>query len=346
MKLAQLAQVTGAELVGDPDLEIAGVADLKSATKEEVSFFTSTQFGRSFDKALAETDAGAIFIAPDADRPEGKNLLLIGNPSQAFQKVAELLHPQPASAFTGIHPSAVIHPSAQIGEKVTIGPNSVIDQDVVVGPNTTIGAQVFIGAATTIGSECTLHPQVVIREACQLGKRVEIQSGAIIGSCGFGYTSETGKHHKLKQLGNVVLEDDVEIGANTTVDRGRFKSTIVHRGTKIDNLVQIAHNVEVGEDNLIVGQTGIAGSTKTGKHVVLAGQVAVNGHIELCDQTVVGARSGVMQSTKEAGTYIGEPAIPYNKYRRHFMHLMRLERYAERIKKLEEELKALSKDQD
>ena len=337
--LAKLAELTGARLVGDPSTTIEGVADLESATPSDVSFLTATQFGgsfKSYEKAMRASKAGAIFVSEEIDLPSDRQFLVTPDPSQAFQSIVQLLRPKIESGFEGIHPSAVVHPSAKIGTDVTIGPCAVIDRDVTIGNGTTIGAQVFIGAETEIGLQCFLHPRSTVREGCRLGSRVILQPGAVIGSCGFGYTTdEKGIHTKIEQLGAVVLEDDVEIGANTTVDRARFAETRIRAGTKIDNLVQIGHGVQIGPSNLIVGQTGIAGSTKTGRNVVLAGQVAVNGHIELADGVIVAARSAVMKSLKEAGKYVGKPAIPYADYRRHFMHLLRLERYAKRIEALE-----------
>lgn len=346
LTLAQLAEITGATVVGDPSATIEGVADLSSATPSDISFLSPTQFEgsfKSYEKAMRKSKAGAIFVSKEVDLPSDKMFLVSADPSQSFQKTVELFHPQIKSGFDSVHPSAVIHPTAKIGTNVTVGPCAVIDRDVVIGEGTIIGAQVFVGAETKIGAGCILHPHSTVREGCTLGNRVQLQPGAVIGSCGFGYTTDAnGIHTKIEQLGAVILEDDVEIGANTTIDRARFTKTIIRAGTKIDNLVQIAHGVEVGPSNLIVGQSGIAGSTKTGRNVVLAGQVAVNGHIELADQVMVAARSAVMKSLKKPGKYIGEPAVPYADFRRHFMHLLRLDRYAKRIAALETQIAALS----
>ncbi len=348
LTLAQLAELTGARVVGDPSTTIEGVADLASATPSDVSFLSATQFGgsfKSYEKAMRTSKAGAIFVSDEIELPSDRQFLITPDPSQSFQTIVQLLHPKIETGFEGIHPSAVIHPTAKIGTDVTIGPCAVIDRDVVIGNGTHIGAQVSIGAQTVIGDHCLLHPRSTVREGCRLGNRVQLQPGAVIGSCGFGYTTDAnGIHTKIEQLGAVVLEDDVEIGANTTIDRGRFAKTRVRSGTKIDNLVQIAHGVDVGPSNLIVGQSGIAGSTKTGRNVVLAGQVAVNGHIELADQVMVAARSAVMRSLKEPGKYIGEPAVPYADFRRQFMHLLRLDRYAKHIAELETRLKSLESD--
>ncbi len=338
--LARIAELTGSTLNGDPNFVITGVAELASATPSDLSFFAVNPYlNVSFDGAMRRTQAGAVFIDSSQKTREGKQTLIHDNPSQAFQTIVELFCPPIDSAFTGVHETAVIHPTAQLGENVHIGPHVVIDQGAVIGSNTRIDSGSVVGAKARIGEDSHLYPRVTIREGCILGSRVIIQPGAVIGSCGFGYTTRAdGKHTKIDQLGNVVLEDDVEIGANTTIDRGRFKSTKIGKGTKIDNLVQIAHNVQVGQDNLIVGQTGIAGSSKTGRNVVLAGQVAVNGHIELGDGVIIAARSGVIKGFKEAGKYVGEPCMPFGDYRRLWMHFMRLDRYSKRIKALEEKV--------
>jgi UDP-3-O-[3-hydroxymyristoyl] glucosamine N-acyltransferase len=237
-----------------------------------------------------------------------------------------------------IHPTAIIHESAQIGPNVTIAPHVVIDRDVKIGAGSRIGPHVSIGYSVEIGADCQIHPHCTIRERCILHNRVILQPGAVIGSCGFGYAPDAqGRHIKFEQLGIVILEDDVEIGANTTIDRARFKATIVRKGTKIDNLVQIAHNVEIGEHNIIAAQSGIAGSAKTGRYVMLGGQVGVLGHVELEDHVMIATRGGVSKSLK-AGKYRGSPAIPLAAYNRQEVYIRRLEEFVERLKTLEQQL--------
>lgn len=259
--------------------------------------------------------------------------------------MVDLLHPvrQSPSGFKGIHPSAVIHETAQLENSVTVGPHAVIDEDVKIGSGTFIGAGAYIGPQTTIGALCLIHPRVVIREGCQIGQRVIIQPGAVIGSCGFGYTTDKqGRHVKLNQVGNVVIEDDVEIGANTTIDRARFKSTKVSQGSKLDNLVQLGHGVELGAHNIIISQTGIAGSTSTGQYVVLAGQVAVAGHLHLSNGVTVAGKSGVTKSLP-AGKYGGIPAVPLEEYNRNHVFLRNIERYIEQLKALAKRIESLEK---
>ena len=339
--LAELAAKCAAQLVGDPETSISGVNTLDEASLADASFLANPRY----IEAMKQSKAGVICVTADAPRTEGKNYLISPNPSLAFQIIAELLplSEKKGSGFTGIHPTAVVHESAKIGPNVTIGPNSVIDRGVAIGANTRIGPNVSIGYDSSIGSDCELHPSCVIRERCRLGSRVIVQPGAVIGSCGFGYAPNAlGQHIKLEQLGIVILEDDVEIGANTTIDRSRFKATIIRRGSKIDNLVQIAHNVEVGEHNVIAAQTGIAGSSKTGKHVMLGGQVGIVGHVELEDQVLVATRGGVSKSLK-SGKYRGSPAIPIHEYNRQEVHVRKLDEYVERLKALEKKLNTQNK---
>jgi UDP-3-O-[3-hydroxymyristoyl] glucosamine N-acyltransferase len=334
--LAELGAHCGAQLIGDPSIIISGVNTLDEATLADASFLANSRY----TEAMKTTQAGVICVTPQIPLPEGKNFLVSDDPSRTFQLIAELLLPTTTTGFLGIHPSAVIHPSVILGENVTIGPNTVIDRNAKIGSNTHIGPNVSIGFEVKIGEDCQIQPNCTIRERCQLGNRVILQPGVVIGSCGFGYTPDKlGRHTKLEQLGIVILEDDVEIGANSTIDRSRFKATIIRRGTKIDNLVQIAHNVEVGEHNIIAAQTGIAGSVKTGKYVMLGGQVGVVGHVELDDHVLIATRGGVSKSLK-AGKYRGSPAIPIAEYHRQEVHVRKLDEYVQRLKELEKKLQS------
>lgn len=335
--LAELAAHSAAQLIGDPNAVVLGVNTLEKATRDDASFLANSRYVH----AMAQSEAGVICVNPGVPLTEGKNFLVSNDPSRAFQKIAELILPVGKSGFTGIHSTAVIHETAQIDQGVSIGPYAVIDRNVSIGQGTTIGAHVSIGYEVQIGTNCYLHPSSIVREKCQLGNRVILQPGAVIGSCGFGFTPDArGHHQKLEQLGIVILEDDVEVGANSSIDRSRFKATIVRRGTKIDNLCQIAHNVEIGEHNIIAAQTGIAGSSKTGKYVVLGGQVGVVGHIELEDGVMVASRGGISKSLKK-GKYRGSPAIPIEEYHRHEVHVRKIEEYFERIKELEKKVSSL-----
>lgn len=340
--LKELAELTSAQLVGNPDHLISNIDTLENATSGDASFLANPRY----KEAMKTSEAGVICIDPTIPLEAGKNYLISNDPSRTFQIIAEALYESKdsKSGFAGIHPTAIIHESAKIGLNVTIGPYAVIDRDVSIGDNTIIGSNCFIGFKATIGKDCHIHPTCVVRERCILGDRVILQPGAIIGSCGFGYTtSAMGIHSKLEQLGIVIIEDDVEIGANTTVDRARFKATRIAKGTKIDNLVQIAHNVEVGPGNLIAAQTGIAGSSKTGKNVMMGGQVGVLGHVEVADFVMIATRGGVSKSLTQAGKYRGSPAIDITEYNRQKVHVRKLDEYVKIIKDLQKRIEELEK---
>jgi len=337
---AQLA----VQLVGDPSQRITGVNTLEEATSVDASFLANPRY----KEAMKQSKAGVICIDSQTPLIEGKNYLVSSNPTLLFQNIIALIYGASSakSGFEGIHPTAVIHETAQIAPNVTIGPHAVIDRNVKIGAGSSIGPNVSIGFEVEIGTACQIHPNCTIRERCRLGNRVILQPGVVIGSCGFGYTLDSqGRHIKLEQVGIVVLEDDVEIGANTTIDRSRFKETMIRKGTKIDNLVQIAHNVEIGPHNVIAAQTGIAGSSKTGKYVMMGGQVGIVGHVELDDEVLIATRGGVSKSLKK-GKYRGSPAVPLMEYQRQEVHVRKLEEYVERLKKLESQLSEKNLEQN
>ncbi len=338
--LEELATLTGSELFGDPHHQITGVEDLENATSSDASFLENPRY----EKQMRASQAGVVYLSPSARRAENQNYLINAHPSLAFQQTIELFIHSPQSGFVGIHPTAVIHPEAKIGEEVTVGPHAVVDRGAKIGNRTVLGANVSIGAESTVGEDCMIYQNVVVREGCWLGNRVILQPGAVIGSCGFGYFSDKkGFHHKLRQLGAVVIEDDVEVGANTTIDRARFKMTRIKEGSKLDNLVQIAHQVEVGPHNLMAAQVGIAGSTKTGAHVVMGGQVGVAGHISVTDGVMFAAKSGVSKSVSKGGVYGGIPAAPIKEATAHFIQSRNLGKFFKRVKDLEQKLDALLK---
>jgi UDP-3-O-[3-hydroxymyristoyl] glucosamine N-acyltransferase len=338
--LKELAELTRGRLVGNPAHLIRNIADLESASSDEASFLANPRY----ENVMRTSSAGVILVDSKVNTSDGRNYLIVEEPSRAFQTLIDTFfpHAKEGSGFMGVHPTAIVHPLAKVDPTVQIGPHAVIDQYAEVGKGSQIGAGSYIGSRVKIGIDCLLHPHVTIRERCILGNRVVIQPGAVIGSCGYGYaTDQKGQHTKLNQVGIVVLEDDVEIGANTTIDRARFKETRIKRGTKIDNLVQIAHGVEVGEHNLIVAQAGIAGSTITGKHVILAGQTAIAGHIKLADGVIIAGKSGVSKSITKAGKYNGIPVMPVDQYNRNTVHLRNIGEYVEKIRQLSERVKEL-----
>lgn len=340
--IEELARLTHCEVVGDKTHVITGVDALEIAGGEDASFLANPKYR----EAMLKSTAGVICIDKQTEQAPGKNYLVSESPSRTFQTIVELflISQHNKSGFEGIHPTAVIHPSAQIGKGVQIGPYAVIDQEAIIGDGTRIMAHVSIGSGAIIGTDCIFYPHAVIREKCVIGNRVILQPGAIIGSCGFGFTTDArGKHTKLDQLGIVVIEDDVEIGSSTAIDRARFKSTKIGQNSKIDNLVQIAHNVQIGPSNIIVSQTGIAGSAKTGRNVVLGGQAGVVGHLEIADGVMIATRGGVSKTISKMGKYAGSPVMPLADYNRQQVHLRKIEEYVKKIEELEKRLNELEK---
>ncbi len=339
--LSDLAAKLKCKLEGDPQKRISGVSDLDQATSEDVSFFSNARYAQ----ALKSSQAGLLIVDASTSLDEQKNYLISPNPSETFQALIELFHPPHKfpSEFLGIHPTAIIHSSAQLDSTVNVGPYAVIDGNVTIGSNTFIGSGVYIGPNVQIGKDCLIHPHAVIREDCIIKDRVIIQPGAVIGSCGFGYiTSSQGTHQKLNQVGNVAIDSDCEIGANTTIDRARFKSTDIGQGTKIDNLVQIGHGARVGKHNIIVAQCAIAGSTTLGQYVILAGQVAIAGHIILDDFVKIAAKSGVTKSLSK-GTYGGFPAIAIEEHNRNHVMLRNIKKFVDQLKTIESKVIELEK---
>ncbi|QVL57194.1 MAG: UDP-3-O-(3-hydroxymyristoyl)glucosamine N-acyltransferase [Simkaniaceae bacterium] len=341
--LGELSELTETELVGNPDLEISSVDNLESASEKDASFLANPKY----NEAMKQSSAGVICIDRKTEVVEGKNFLISDNPSRTFQLIAEkiIASTHQGSGFSGVHPTAVIHESATIGKDVTIGPHAVIDAYAVIGDGSQIYPNVYIGVAVKLGENCALYPNSVVRERCILGNRVILQPGAVIGSCGYGYTTDTitGRHTKLEQLGNVVLEDDVEIGANTTIDRARFKQTLIRKGTKLDNLVQVAHNVELGENNIIVSQTGIAGSSKLGNNVFLGGQAGVVGHISITDNVKVATRGGVSKSITQAGIYGGGPVSPMPEFNKRQVLLRKIATFVSDLANLKKRVDKLER---
>jgi UDP-3-O-[3-hydroxymyristoyl] glucosamine N-acyltransferase len=338
--LKDLAELTKSQLIGDPNHIITGVESLELASPSDASFLANLRYKDRMNHSLA----GVVFLQSPIGLLEGKNYLVNQDPSLAFQRTIELflIGPYNQSGFLGIHETAVIHPTAKIGKDVQIGPYVTIDHGAIIADHTQILSHVSIGAGVQIGTHCTIYPHVTIREKCILGNRVVIQPGAVIGSCGFGLsTSAEGVHTRLDQLGIVILEDDVEIGANTTIDRARLKTTLIGKGSKVDNLVQIGHNVQIGHHNIIVSQTGISGSAKTGRNVVLGGQAGIVGHLEIAAGTFISARGGVSKTIPKPGKYAGTPVQPIAEHNRQQVHLRKISEYVKRIEELEKKVKEL-----
>jgi UDP-3-O-[3-hydroxymyristoyl] glucosamine N-acyltransferase len=333
LTLEQLAKTSGGELVGDPSLQITGAASLGEATPGEISFFAN----RKYIALLRKTRASAVFVSPDFAEPITLAQIRVANPTKAFEQVVVKFAPKPVPFAPGIHPTAVIAPSARIGKCVSIQPHAVIEPGTRIGDDTIIGAGSYIGHETVVGPACLIYPRVTIRERSRIGSRVIIHSGAVIGADGFGFEMVDGRHQKIQQLGIVQIDDDVEIGANTTVDRARFGRTWIQEGVKIDNLVQIAHNVVIGKNSVIVAQTGISGSTRVGELVTMAGQVGIAGHIEIADGSIIAAKSGVAKSLP-GGVWFGYPAVPFTEAKQQIAWIHRLGKLFARVKEIEKKL--------
>src|SRR5690242_8835312 len=331
--LEELATESGGELIGDPALKITGASSLSEATQGEISFFTD----RKYIGLLRKTRASAIFVPLDFAERINAAQIRVSNPTKSFEKVLLKFAPKPVNFATGVHPSAVVDASAQLGERVSVQPLAVIEPGAKIGDDTIIGAGSYVGHDTVIGSACHIYPHVTIRERSRIGSRVIIHSGAVIGADGFGFEMIDGRQQKIPQLGIVQIDDDVEIGANTTVDRARFGRTWIQQGVKIDNLVQIAHNVVIGKNSVIVAQTGISGSTRVGERVTMAGQVGIVGHVEIADGSVIAAQSGVSKNVP-GGVWFGYPAGPIEETKQQIAWIRSLGKLFARVKELEKKL--------
>ncbi len=331
--LQELATLSGGELIGDPKLQITGAASLGEATLGEISFFAN----RKYIGLLRKTRASAIFVPPDFAEPINAAQVRVSNPTKAFEQVLLKFAPSAVTFAPGIHSTAIVDPSVQLGERVSIQPLAVIEAGTRIGDDTIVGAGSYIGHETVIGSACHIYPQVTIRERSKIGSRVIVHSGAVIGADGFGFEMVDGRQEKIQQLGIVQIDDDVEIGANTTIDRARFGRTWIQEGAKIDNLVQIAHNVVIGKNTVIAAQSGIAGSVQIGQRVLIGGQVGVIGHIEIGDNTAIGAQSGISKNIS-GGAWWASPAVPLAEAKQQIAWVRRLGKLFARVKEIERKL--------
>lgn len=336
--LAEIAGHVGGEVVGDKTVVIRGFAGLKDAGPGDISFLANMKY----KALLGETCASAVFVSNQEQFSVKTNLIKVENPSSAFSRVLSLFAEQPPFP-EGIHPSAVIATTARIGKGAAVGACAVIEDQVVIGERTKILPGSVIGFKSQIGNDCLIYSNVTIREKIRIGDRVIIHSGTVIGSDGFGFISEEGVHEKIPQIGTVELGDDVEIGANVTIDRARFDKTVIGDGTKIDNLVQIAHNVRIGKNCLIVSQVGISGSTVIEDNVILGGQVGVVGHVTVGAGAMAAAQSGIAQSVEPGMIVLGSPAQPHMKAKRVSAAVGKLPEYLKIIRGLEIKIQELEK---
>jgi UDP-3-O-[3-hydroxymyristoyl] glucosamine N-acyltransferase len=328
----ELAEYLGAKIDGDARAQISGVAAPERAQAGDLIYLDSPRH----QQRAADSAATCVIVRSGA-RLAGKTTLEVSEPKFAFVKAAHWLLPEPAREVA-IHPTAIIAPDAKVGERVSIGPYVVIEEDAEIGAGSVIEAFCFLGRGTRLGENCRLHPHVTLYAGSRLGRRVELHAGAVIGSDGFGYVFGEGRHWKFPQIGTVEIGDDVEIGSNTAVDRGSLEATQIGKGVKIDNLVQIAHNVQIGENSVLAAQTGISGSSTLGKHVLIGGQAGMGDHALIEDGAIVGGQAGILPGkiVRRGQIVWGTPARPLEKLKEQHASVARLPRLAERVRRLEE----------
>jgi UDP-3-O-[3-hydroxymyristoyl] glucosamine N-acyltransferase len=338
-RIADLAQELGAKLIGDPELSISGVAGIREARPGDLTFLANPRY----EIHLGETRASAVLIE-EAKPGAGLAQLVHPHPYLAFLKAVKIFRKERSRPALGVHPTAVVYPGAEVGERVSLGPHVVIDEGAKVGDDCVVMAGSYVGRGARLGKETWLYPNVVVNDDCVLGERVTIHPGTVIGADGFGYVREGEVHHKVPQVGTVLVGDDVEIGANTCVDRATTGTTVIGAGTKIDNLVQVGHNVEMEENVIVVAQVGISGSTRVRRGATLAGQAGIAGHIEIGEFAVVASQAGVTKSVPPNTQVSGYPAQPHSVARRIHALTMKLPRLVERLAQLEQRLQALEEE--
>lgn len=335
----ELARRLGADLEGNPDIFLRGVADLAGAGPGQLAFAG----GSKYYAAAAACAAAAVLVPRDADLGSVHPVLLrTEDPGKAFTSACLLFAPKTPERPRGIDPRACVSPAARIGKDISIGPFAVVEAEAEIGDGTVLYPQTYVGYGAVLGRDCLLYPFAMVREHCRLGDRVILHGGAAIGADGFGYDVDArGVRTKIPQIGIVVLEDDVEVGANTTIDRARFGETRIGRGTKIDNLVQIAHNCVIGENSVMCAQSGMAGTCTLGKRVICAGQAGLAGHLHLGDDAVIGAQAGVPKSLPGGQIYLGSPAIPRLEFGKQVAMVNSLPKLKEQLKALEKRVAEL-----
>lgn len=332
-----IAEQLDGQVIGDPALELHGFAPADKSRPGDLTFAeNATYFARANQSA-----ASAILVDNDYGTDSTKTLIRVASARIAFARVLPLFFPEP-SPEPGIHPSSVIDPTATVDPSAHVGPHCVVGAQTQIGPGCILHGGNHVGPGCVLGQDCQLFPRAVLYSRCQLGDRVRIHAGTVVGSDGFGYVLDNGLHRKVPQVGQVIVQDDVEIGANVTIDRGALGSTIIGRGTKVDNLVQIAHNVTLGEHCLVVAQVGVAGSTKLGNYVTLGGQVGLSGHLKIGNRVAVAAQSGVMHDIPDGEKWFGYPAQPDRRTKRQILAIQQLPQLLRRVAELERRLQELS----
>lgn len=337
ISLRELAEYIGGRVIGDSDAKVCGLGSLDDAVEGQITFLANPKYAEK----VSRTAATAVILPPGADG-FGRNVVETSNPYLAFAKVLTLFC-VPPSKSKGVMDGAFVSSKATLGDDITVYPGAHVADGVKIGNRVVIhpGAVIYEGVA--IGDDVTIHSNVSVRERCRVGNRVILHNGAVIGSDGFGYAPDGKSYFKIPQIGIVVLEDDVEIGANTTIDRAALNVTLIRRGTKIDNLVQVAHNCTIGENTAIAAQTGIAGSTVVGNNVTVGGQVGIVGHLKICDNTMFGAKTGVMSNIDKPGAFSGYPAIPHKEWLRTSAVYSKLPEMRRTVSALEKRIAELEK---
>jgi len=330
MTVGELVRIVGGKVSGEESGEIGGVAGLETAGPGDLAYAE----GERAVAAVATSRAGCVLV-PDGTTIVGRTTIAVARPKLAFILAANALLPSPP-VTPGIHPTAIVDTGARIAPDVSIGPYVVIERGAQVGRGTRLATSVIIGKNAILGEQCVLYPRVTIYAGARIGHRVILHAGVVVGSDGFGYVLAGGRQHKFPQLGQAIIGDDVEIGANTTVDRGSLGTTMIGEGTKIDNLVQIAHNVTIGRHCVIASQTGISGSVQIGDYVVMGGQVGIGDHVRIEDRAVLGGGAGILPGkiVRAGETVWGRPARPLNEFKRMYAHLSQLPRLAQKVKEL------------
>lgn len=330
MRVDEIARLVGGRVEGDAGREIHAVASLETAAEDDLSF---AEGGRGLKRA-ADSRAGCVLIQ-QGEVIAGQTAIAVAHPKMAFIRAAAALCPAPI-ATPGIHPTASLAADVRLGNDVTIGPYAVVERGASVGDQSWLGAGVFLGANVSLGAGCLLHPRVTVYAGVQMGNRVVVHAGAVLGSEGFGYVFADGRYHKFPQLGQLIIEDDVEIGSNSTIDRGSLGTTVIGEGAKIDSLVQIAHNVEIGRHTVIAAQTGISGSSIIGDYVVMGGQVGVGDHALIGEGVILGGQAGVLpkKAVPKRYTMWGTPARPLTEVKKLHAYLSRLPELARKVKEL------------
>ena len=341
IKLQEIAKLVNGKIIGDENYFISGLAKIDEAENGDLTFLYHPAYERYFQS----TKASAILVKTGFDKTRDDiNYIEIEHPEKAFFTLIRN-YLSPKFPLEGIDKTAFVHPAAAVGQGTALGKNVIISSGCKIGDNVKIFHNTVLLDNVEVGDNTLIFQNVSIRENCKIGKRAIIHPGTVIGADGFGFNpDEKGVYHKIPQVGNVIIGDDVELGANVTIDRASLGSTIIKSGVKIDNLVQIAHNVIIGENTVISSQSGISGSTKIGRNCILAGQVGLVGHIEIADNTILLAQAGISKSIKKSGKYFGSPAKELSTALRLEAHLRSLPEYAERIKDLENQIKTLQKE--